>query len=101
MPTVECRASLLHLLSSTVDTTADKATVAVIFAGVTQPLWRGKAVVEESMPEWRQDLAEASDIAGLIMPMLGCVWVLVKIWDTLTRRHAKEPPDDSEPDMKP
>lgn len=101
MPTPECRASLMHLLASSFDTAGDRATLAIFAASLAQPLWRGEAMVEQSMPVWRQDLTQASEIAGLLMPMLGCLWIVVKIIDTITRRRHREPPDESEPELKP
>jgi len=47
--------------------TVEYATDAVAAAAVTSPMWL----------EW---LREASLIAGLMVPILGAVWLLVQIW---------------------
>lgn len=51
----------------------ERATDLVATAGVVSPIW---------VPM----LGEISHLAGLLMPILGCVWLGVQIWKKSTER---------------
>lgn len=54
--------------------TADRATDAVAVAGATSPIW---------LPA----LSNISQVAALLLPILGAVWLIVQIVTKLMDRH--------------
>ena len=80
MPTPICRESILNFMASVVDTPADKASAVITVASVPFAVWRA-------------ELKEASDLAALFVPFLGCTWLLTQIifkWIEGPRSHDKD-----------
>jgi hypothetical protein len=49
----------------------------------------GIAVAALFSPGWLPYFEEASREAGLFLPILGAVWLIVQIWDKVFRRNKK------------
>lgn len=66
MPTTECRSSALHLLASLADTPSDRVSAAVAASSIP-------------LAFMRQEFKDMSDIAAMLAPILGCVWLGTQI----------------------
>jgi hypothetical protein len=57
----------------------------------------GVALAAASSPFWLPTLAQVSQVAGLLLPIFGCAWLLIQVVLRI-RQEIKRPPRSGEGD---
>lgn len=53
---------------------------------ITDRVTDGVAVTAVASPVWLPALQSVSDLAALVVPILGAIWLFVQIWGYLTKK---------------